>query len=126
MESGSLFERLFWGGFRQRATLAGIAVLLVSGALLWLSYRQTVPRSNATDPVAVVRIPTPEPEFVVAPTPPSPVPPPKPEVRRARRQTPRQVVVSPEPQPQVTQVTIKLLTDDPNVIIYWLGDEKGD
>jgi len=126
MESRSLLERLFWGGFRQRATLAGIAVLLVSGALFWLSYRQTGPRSNATDPVAVVRIPTPEPEFVVAPTPPSPVPPPKPEVRRARRQTPRQVVVSPEPQPQVTQVTIKLLTDDPNVIIYWLGDEKGD
>ena len=122
MESGSLFERLFWGGFRQRATLAG-TVLLVGGALLWLSSRQDVPADFVADPVVVVRVPAPEPESVVAPAPPPPAPLPKPEVRTQRRQRPRQVVVSPEPQPQVT---IKLLTDDPNVIIYWLGEEKGD
>jgi len=123
MECGSLFERLFLGGFRQRATLAGIAVLLVGGAVLWLSYRQDVPTDFVVDPVVVFRVPAPEPESVVAPTPPPPAPPAKPEVRSARRQRPRQVVSAPEPQPQVT---IKLLTDDPNVIIYWLGDEKGD
>jgi hypothetical protein len=34
----------------------------------------------------------------------------------------------PAPAPAATrqQVAIKLLTDDPNVIIYWLVDEKGD
>jgi hypothetical protein len=51
-------------------------------------------------------------------------PAPKPAARPPRQQKPPRPVVAPsEPQPQVT---IKLLTDDPNVIIYWLGDEKGD
>ncbi len=32
----------------------------------------------------------------------------------------------PQDQEPQQQVTIRLVTDDPNVIIYWLGDEKGD
>jgi hypothetical protein len=27
--------------------------------------------------------------------------------------------------PHLEPVTIKLLTDDPNVVIYWIADEKG-
>jgi hypothetical protein len=119
MESGSLFERLFWGGFRQRATLAGLAVLL-GGVALWFSASREIPTGPAPDPVVVVRVPVPEPELE-EPLPPPPHP--KPVTRPPRRKKPTPVVVPSEPQPQVT---IKLLTDDPNVIIYWLGDEKGD
>jgi len=42
---------------------------------------------------------------------------------RVRRQRPATVLQNQELQ---QQVTIRLVTDDPNVIIYWLGDEKGD
>jgi anti-sigma factor RsiW len=120
MESGSLFERLFWGGFRQRATLAGIALLLVGGTALWLSPARDIPSGPAAAPVVVVRVAVPEPPLAGEPAPP---PPPKPAARPPRRHRSRPVVVPSEPQPQVT---IRLLTDDPNVIIYWLGDEKGD
>jgi anti-sigma factor RsiW len=122
MESGSLFERLFLGGFRQRATLAGIAVVLVGGAVLWFSVDRRIPSGPAADPVAVVRMPAQEVKLSEPSTPPTA--PPKPTARPPRQQKPPRPVVAPsESQPQVT---IKLLTDDPNVIIYWLGDEKGD
>src|SRR5262245_20386026 len=120
MEAGSLFERLFWGGFRQRVRLASIALLLVSGAALWFSVDRETP-SAPPDPVGVARMPAPEPELAGEPATP---PPPKPAIRPPNRQRPPRPVVAPsEPQPQVT---IRLLTDDPKVIIYWLGDEKGD
>jgi len=118
IEAGSLFERLFWGGFRQRATLAGIAMLLVGGGL-WLASGRHGPSAPAEPPVAV-RVTVPEPESERELVPP---PLPKPAARPPRRNRPRPVAVREEHQPQVT---IKLLTDDPNVIIYWLGDEKGD
>jgi hypothetical protein len=47
-----------------------------------------------------------------------PVTTPRPRVRR-----PKAAPARPEPR---EQVTIKLLTDDPNIIIYWIVDEKGD
>jgi hypothetical protein len=119
MESGSFFERLFWGGFGQRATLAGIAVLLMGGAGIWFSSVRHVPSEPAEPPVVVVRVPVTEQEPAVELAP----PPPRPAVKLPRRHRPRPVAVPEEPQPQVT---IRLLTDDPNVIIYWLGDEKGD
>ena len=51
----------------------------------------------------------------------------KPAVRRRR-----QVLARAEPEgrpggpPHLEAVTIKLLTDDPNVIIYWIADQKGE
>ena len=42
-----------------------------------------------------------------------------------RRRTPAAAPL-PESTEAPKQVAIKLLTDDPNVIIYWLVDEKGD
>jgi hypothetical protein len=120
MECGSFFERFLWAGFRQRATLAGIAVLLIGGAALWVSLTRNTPSAPDPDSVVLVRVPMPEPQLTQEPPPPSA---PKPEATVPHRQRPRPVVVPSEPQPQVT---IKLLTDDPNVIIYWLGDEQGD
>lgn len=115
-----LFERLFWGGFRQWATLAGVAILMLGGAALWFSPVRDIPAGRAADPAVVVRVPLPEPPTAGEQAPP---PPPKPAAKPPRRPTSRPVVVSSDSQPQVT---IRLLTDDPNVIIYWLGDEKGD
>jgi len=123
MESRSLFERMFWGGFRQKATFAGIAALLVGGAALWFSLGRDIPSGPVEDTVVVVRVPMRETQVEQVDKEPAPSPPPKPVVRPPRRHRPRPVVVPSEPQPQVT---IRLLTDDPNVIIYWLGDEKGD
>jgi len=34
--------------------------------------------------------------------------------------------VAPEPQPPVEPLVIKLITDDPNVVIYWFADGKGE
>ena len=126
MESGSLLERWFWGGFRQRATLAGVAVVLIGAAALWFLPEREIARRSAADTVAVVQPPIPEPEpviEVVEVAEAAPVPGPKPAVRPQRRDRQQPAVAPSEAQPQVT---IKLLTDDPNVIIYWLGDEKGD
>jgi anti-sigma factor RsiW len=120
LESGSLFERWFWGGFRQRATLAGIAVLIVGGAALWFSRGQEIPGGSVAPPEVAVRVAVPEHESAGEL---APLPAPKPAAALPRRHTTRHVAVPSEPQPQVT---IKLLTDDPHVIIYWLGDEKGD
>jgi putative zinc finger protein len=116
MQPGTWFERFLFGGFRQRATLAGIALLIAGSGVLWLMRKPEAPIASPR-PVAVV------PPSVVEPAlqPASPAPAQKPRVRR-RKPAPADPVI-PEAQPQVT---IRLLTDDPNVIIYWLGDEKGD
>jgi anti-sigma factor RsiW len=113
-ESGTWFERLFLAGFRQKATLAGIVLLMVGGGALWLARGPEAP--IALPPPVVISPPTvpePLPQTVFRPQAP------KPRVRKK----PAPVPVAQEPQPQVT---IRLVTDDPNVIIYWLGDEKGD
>jgi hypothetical protein len=44
---------------------------------------------------------------------------------RARRSVAKPVAADPTPE-AVAPLQVKLLTDDPNVIIYWLFDEKGD
>ena len=112
MESGTWFERLFLPGFRQKATLAGMALMVVGGGALLLVREQAIP---IPPPVRIGPPVVPEP---LAPTV-SHAPAPK---LRVRRQMP-----APVPQDTVReQVTIKLLTDDPNIIIYWLVDEKGD
>lgn len=113
-ESGTWFERLFLPGFRQKAKLAGVALMIVGGGLLWFSRESGAPRAPWPTVVIVPpAVPDPLPQAV------SNEPAPKLRVRRKR--------TVPVPQEAVReQVTIKLLTDDPNIIIYWLVDEKGD
>ena len=115
MESGGWFSRFFLFGFRQRATLAGVALLIIGGGALWLARGPEAP--VLLPPSAVVRL-----QAVMESVPP-PVERPPAVKPRVRRQRPATVLQSQEPQ---QQVTIRLVTDDPNVIIYWLGDEKGD
>ena len=123
LQSASWFERLFPGAFRRRAALAGVLVL-VAGYGVWQFAR--VP---AAGPASVPQVPV----QTAASRPPAPVvvAPPMvaetkaPAPKRVRRKAPG-LVPLPASEQAPQQVTIKLLTDDPNVIIYWLVDEKGD
>ena len=123
MQSTTWLERLFFGGLRQRATLAGLALLLVGGWLLWNSRQHHVPVDVSPVPAVAVYEPEVFPEIVAPTLPPEPAPKP-----RARRQRPMPAVAAPDERVEAAKpVTIKFVTDNPNVIIYWLGDErKGD
>jgi hypothetical protein len=127
MQSDSWFGRIFINGFRQRVTLAAVALLTIAGWVLWHSQPAHSPAVTPSAPVAMNHPPVmdPDPEAVAV----APLPTP---VRKPRVRLPKSVpaplpaastVIPEEPQ---AQVTIRLLTDDPTVIIYWLGDEKGD
>ena len=114
LESSSWFERLFLVGFRQKATLAGVALVLVASGLLWLLQERET--AVLVPPTVVFNAPPPQvpkPALQVVPA-----TEPRPRIRRPK--------ATPVPQEPREQVTIKLLTDDPNVIIYWIVDEKGD
>jgi|SRR5688572_15140786 len=127
IQSDSWFGRVFLNGFRQRVTLAAVALLMVGGWVVWHSQPARKPAMTPMAPVAVNRPPLVEPEpQVVAPIPTAV------SVRKPRIRQPKAVPVSQAVEPAVApdepqvQVSIRLVTDDPTVIIYWLGDEKGD
>jgi len=127
MQAGSWFERLFFNGFRQRATLAGIALLMVAGWVFWQSRHSVQPAVAPVIPAAVTDQPAPEthPVLVLAEAS-VPATVRKPRIRHPKPVPAPDVIPDVVPHEQPVQVTIKLLTEDPSVIIYWLGDEKGD
>ena len=110
-ESMTWFERVLFGGLRRKVAIAGFAmVVLVSGGV-WMAEKGRPPAVTVERaPSAVVPAPVSDPQ----PTPPAP----RPQPRRVPRPAP--------PAEETTQVAIKFVTDDPNVIIYWLVDEKGE
>ena len=128
MHSLNWFERLFLGGLRQRATLAGIALLVVGGWIIWNLQNRDVPVVVVPPPpvVAVHQAQVFTEEVDVTPAIPRVVVP-KPRIRQPRpvpAAVPEELV---EPVMAEQQVPIKFVTDNPNVIIYWLGDQrKGD
>jgi hypothetical protein len=115
MASMTWFERLFFGGMRRKAALASVALVMVGSGAVWLSRRPDV---IPPPPAIVVVTPVPEPQL----EPRAPEPAPKPVLRR--KPAPDPVLVAAKEEPR--QVAMKFYTDDPNVIIYWLVDEKGD
>lgn len=127
MQSDSWFGRVFLNGFRQRVTLAAAALLMFGGWLLWHTHHVSTLEVTPALPVAVNQPPVVEPDPEVVISAPTPTPVRTPRIRQPKpapapvRAAPD--VVSEEPQ---VQVSIRLITDDPTVIIYWLGDEKGD
>jgi hypothetical protein len=122
--SGNWIERVLFGGMRRKAALAAITVM-IAGSVMWLSDE---PRPLRQEPRPAVRNPA---ALAAAAPPPAPVieparsvPAPKPRVRRPRPAPVRDTAPAQEEEP-AEQITIKLLTDDPKVIIYWIV-EKGD
>jgi hypothetical protein len=120
LHSMSWFERLLLGGLRRKAALASIALFLAGSGALWMSRTQDI---VPAPPVFVVVPPVPD----IQPEPAIAVPAPR-RVRRRVPEPPPVLVAATAPQEteEPKQVAIKFLTDDPNIIIYWLVDEKGD
>jgi len=130
LQSTSWFERVFIGAFRRRAALAGVLLLVVVyGAWRFARVPGVVP---ATVPVEIA-VSSPPPVVSPAPAVSEVVSETVSEARtpvqkRVRHRAPVQVPApapAPAPVAESQQLTIKLLTDDPNIIIYWLV-EKGD
>jgi hypothetical protein len=120
LHSMTWFERVVYGGLRRKVALASIALFLVGAGALWLVRE---PADVPAPPVVAIVPPVPE----IQPEPPAPVP----ASRRVRRRAPEPPPVlvaetAPREAEEPKQVAIKFLTDDPNIIIYWLVDEKGD
>lgn len=115
LHSMTWFERFVFGGLRRKAALASIALFIIGSGALWLMRE---PVDVPAPPVLVIVPPVPD----IPPEP--PVLAPVPRVVRRRVPEPPPVLVAAAKEPR--QVAMKFFTDDPNVIIYWLVDEKGD
>jgi anti-sigma factor RsiW len=105
---------LVWG------LAAGMAALFMIAAVALRPVRREVPapplpRVAVTQPPAVHLLPN---ESVV------PVRPARLAHRKHSRQRP--AVEAPELAPQQEPITVKLMTDDPDVVIYWITDNRGD
>ena len=109
-------ERFFFKGFRRTVALAGMGVMFAGAGALWIVRESRVVPSMPSQIAANVP-PAMEGTSAVSAQPLEFVPLP---VRRPARHP--QSADASEPR----QVAIKFLTDDPQVIIYWLVDEKGD
>jgi len=104
------WRRWVWG-------LAGVAAVLVLAVapLLRLGRRETPPA-----PVAVVTRP---------PAPPVEKPVVERRIRRVKHFRPRAVPPATKPSQPATPAepfVVKLLTDDPDVVIYWISDPRGE
>ncbi len=121
LESMSWFERFLFGELRRRAALASVALVLVASSAMWWMGTPRFVRAPGGEDAAKVA-----PVIVVPPSVPEPQPQPAavvPVRNSERRRAPAPVLASTE---EPKQVAIQFVTDDPNVIIYWLVDEKGD
>jgi hypothetical protein len=115
LESMTWFERFLFGGLRRKAALAGVALVLVGSGALWMA------RSTHVPPEAPPEVVERTPAVVVPPPAAKPeTPPPAPALspRRVPRSAPRVQ--------ETRQVAIQFVTEDPNIIIYWLVDQKGE
>jgi len=129
-------HRLFFAGLRRRNAIAGVLVAALISSGVWYSQKDVVPEVKIEAPAEVARLEPPA-EFV------SPVRiPSAPEVPRivSRTEFPESLVevplaipaepAVPEPVPTQQQASrlapMKFVTDDPDIIIYWLPTDKGD
>jgi putative zinc finger protein len=136
-------HRMLFAGLRRRNAIAGAAFLLVVSGSVWYSQMPRVGENNPVhesrqnDTIDVARIETPEPTVLPNATQPLIVPAPrivKPE------EPPKESDVLPtddqsmhlsdhvdSSDPETSQIIpFKFVTDDPDIIIYWLPTDKGD
>jgi hypothetical protein len=100
-------RRLWWPVW-----VGGVATAVVLLAL-WVAPGTRVPQRN----------PRPAPSIAVAPVPNQPSVASRPEPKRVAR---AHRVRKPPPPPATETLVVKLITDDPDVVIYWIVDPKGD
>jgi hypothetical protein len=124
-------DRWLHGGLRRKYALAGLAIAAVFSGAVWRALPVT-PASESVREVASppVQIVEPEQALVarkVAPASTGGVGT-APDVplrgHPGRSPSPPEVVQVVEPE-EPKQVVVKLLTDDPNIVIYWLVDQNG-
>jgi hypothetical protein len=126
-------HRLFFAGLRRRNAIAGVVMAALLSGGVWYSQWRGVMKNDA--PVVVAKFEVPPSTLVSDVIVPSadldPI---------VKRVPPVQVLeVLPVKEPevqlidepvalesQVSQIPMKFVTDDPNIIIYWLPTDKGD
>ena len=92
---------------RRRAWPLWMTAVSASACLLWILFPRTAPPAARPAPAAVPAAAAPAP----APAPPPPIV----HVRHRR---------NPKPAAPDQPLQIKMLTDDPDVVIYWIVDKK--
>jgi len=102
-------ERWIYAGFRPRYALTSVVLGVMVSAGIWSAMRPVKPPD-------IVRAVVPPPVVDVPSTPAKVVP-----ARAVRKTTKAQRHKEVDAQLKV----IKLFTDDPNIVIYWLVDQKG-
>jgi anti-sigma factor RsiW len=117
---------LLWGGFRWRYAVLGSVALLAVSIMVW---RLTLKQSTVAPVVPQVAVIAPAPLAATAEAEtPKPTPIKRTVTARKRLKTaapaePAAVAVIDKPKPPDT--VMKILTDDPNVVIYWLIEQTG-
>jgi hypothetical protein len=103
----------------RRGWARAAAVAVLAGAVLWLAMVSWIIRKPTAEPkVAFVRPPVPAMALVAAPAPDITS---RPAVlTRHRRRT------AAATEPLTEPLTVRILTDDPTVVIYWLANPKGE
>jgi len=128
-------HRLFFAGLRRRNAIAGVLLAALITGSVWYSETRAVQEVGKEAPVDVASFEAPAPVDLQNVTPPSVVAP-----RIVNRAEPiaiaevlpaedlevRAIEEPVPPEPQVSQIPMKFVTDDPNIIIYWLPSDKGD
>ena len=133
--AGTTGFRASWG---MTYAVGGAAALLGVSLGLWALFSDTPTRVTSPGPEIVAEAPTPIEAAPLAPSVPKPeapvevaeVAPPSPPPEAAGdsvREENEEIVSEPpaEPAEEPETLVVKLLTDDPNVVIYWLVDQDG-
>jgi anti-sigma factor RsiW len=128
-------HRVFFAGMRRRNAIAGVLLAALVTGSVWYSQWHIAVEKNNEAPVAVATLEVP-PSSLVSDVidPPANV---VPVVKRVPLVQVLEVlpVEEPEvqlidepvpPESQVSQIPMKFVTDDPDIIIYWLPSDKGD
>jgi hypothetical protein len=111
-------ERFLYLGLRRGPALAGLALFLAISGAIWYA----VPPSEVPPPQIAQPLPPPTVTFEPVNTAPGPVHAAARPQRRPRAAAPP---VLEHPAEERREVLVKLLTDDPNIVIYWLVEQNG-
>ncbi len=121
---GRRVERWLWLGLRRGYALAGAGLFAAVFLSIWYFDRTAQKSLEVRDTQALSRLRSAERPLSVSEAPAKP----RQAARAARRKAPAAVAepVSHPARKEPAQLVVKLLTDDPNIVIYWLVDQNGD